>query len=74
MSSFQVRTRYDRLYETTRKSGLKWPTVRLAISLELLMHRGSQSEDWWGAIDAITDLLGKIAPPAWRQELHEGKD
>jgi hypothetical protein len=72
MASFQVRTNYDRLYETTRNEALTWSTIRLALSLDLLMHRGVQSEDWWGAIDAITDLLGKMSPPVWRKELHEG--
>jgi hypothetical protein len=73
MTSFQVRTRYDRLYEATRKAGLTLPTTRLALTLEFLMQRSAQGEGWWGAIDAITDLLGRIAPPSWRQELYDGE-
>jgi hypothetical protein len=68
MTSFQSRKPYDHLYETTREAALTWPMVGLAISLELLMHKGAYSEEWWGAIDAVTDLLGKRAPPVWREE------
>jgi hypothetical protein len=73
MTSFQVRTKYDLLYETTRGVGLKLPATRLALSLEFLMRWSAQGEEWWGAIDAITDLLGRIAPPSWRQELYDGE-
>jgi hypothetical protein len=74
MTSFQVRTRYDRLYETTRRAAVGWSTIRLSVSLHLVMHRGTEGEEWWGAIDALTDLLGKIASPHWRDELGEGAE
>ncbi len=69
MSSFQVRTSYDVLYDATRATAWNWSVVFLMINLDLMMTKGSQDEAKWGVIDALTDLLGRIEPPAWRQEM-----
>jgi hypothetical protein len=43
--------------------------MRLTIALDLMLSLWPSDEARWGSIDAITDLLGQIKPPMWRQEM-----
>lgn len=59
----RVTTGYDRLYETTRATTRDWPRRRLIGSLRIIMTKGTWDESWWGAIDAMADLLRGAPPP-----------
>ena len=67
MHSYHVRTDYDVLYDATRAEAEKWSPARLTITLSLMLSKKPVDEARWGAVDAISDLLGRITPPVWRQ-------
>ena len=69
MSSYQGRTSYDRLYEATQVEARYWSPICLTIALTLMLAKQPQDEARWGAVDAVTDLLGRIKPPVWRDEM-----
>jgi hypothetical protein len=69
MPGYQVRTSYDVMYDATRAEAQSWAPMQLTLALRLILMSEPKDEVRWGAVDAISDLLGQIVPPGWRQEM-----
>lgn len=58
---------YISMYHAIRIEAVLWPRAQIMESLKRLLCGRYQSEARWGAIDALTDILGKIEPPEPRE-------
>lgn len=55
---------YISVYHAIRIEAGLWPHDEILDHLTRLLAGRHQSESRWGAIDALTDILGNIEPPA----------
>jgi hypothetical protein len=54
---------YAQNYADTLAEAAGWSNEMLTVALGAMMSHTDKTDDTWGAIDALTDLLGEIERP-----------
>jgi hypothetical protein len=58
-----IRSVYHVIYDAARSDMREWSRKALGERLGKQLARGDGGDEVWATIDAMTDLLGGIAPP-----------